>query len=757
MIAKLTKAIAARRYFCATALLCCAGAAALVATHALAAEAFPSTENVASATLAALPQAESFLNDSGVEDQRVPLSSTAARMGVIVVVSGGDIHIMRPDGTESRLHGKTPKAASPRRSDDPAPLISDGEVWVRPNDVLALLAPSDPKQEATPKPPPAKPTQTTAGFETFEVQKPVVAAPEPPRTQLRQPQRASLLVTSPKQNIMTELSASAMSLAFNRTTILHDQDLRGFYAQSFGAPRHLDVNPRGLDPESPYSPVVSYLSLEVTDGARRYSVGDASDPLFGSATGIAFSTAVSKKTRAGASVMLPSLREGDRGDGQLGIRAETLAGKNLVAEAAVAGDGAYYTAARWNTPGLSLRVAALQGSDNRRSELWWRAKVLPAVSLMGRSSAIGGGLNARADGLSVAWTLGRAQASVERARASSDGEPWLSDSISLSLFRSNLTGIFRYLVSRQGEGRNGLEWTLSRLGRHGRQVFLSSSAPQVGAAVEPRSYRVGVHSEVNRKMRARIALVREGSGFRPELSVEIRPSVDQIISVGYGAFDAGTPGTGLGNAVVIQAALAFGGPKGRRQGVGRIQGRVTDDANQGVPDVAVMLNDKDVTLTRSDGSYEFAGLLEGRYNVKLDPSRIPADYSGGQSAHNVSVTSQETGSADFRLTRLCQISGSVYIELNGQGQRQPLSGLVVELNTGTRTTTDDAGRYSFAGLGPGKYTVSLISDTSGQSLIPVPPTSWSLRLAPGDKAAGADFRFLQRRKPVLFGQLSGTS
>jgi hypothetical protein len=53
--------------------------------------------------------------------------------------------------------------------------------------------------------------------------------------------------------------------------------------------------------------------------------------------------------------------------------------------------------------------------------------------------------------------------------------------------------------------------------------------------------------------------------------------------------------------------------------------------------------------------------------------------------------------------------------------------------------------------------VSLISDTSGQSLIPVPPTSWSLRLAPGDKAAGADFRFLQRRKPVLFGQLSGTS
>ncbi len=453
--------------------------------------------------------------------------------------------------------------------------------------------------------------------------------------------------------------------------------------------------------------------------------------------------------------MLPSLRDGDRGDGQFGIRAETLAGKNLIAEAAVAGDGAYYTAARWNTPGLSLRAAALQGPDSRRSELWWRAKVLPAVSLMGRSSAIGGGLDVRADGLSVAWTLGRAQASVERARASSDGQPWLSDSVSLALFRSSLTGIFRYLVRRQGDGRSGLEWTLSHLGGRGRQVYLSSSAPQVGTAVEPRSYRVGMHSEVSPKMRARIALVRERSGIRPELSVEIRPSVDQIISVGYGAFDAGTPGTGLGNAVVVQAALAFGGPKGRRQGVGRIQGRVTDDADQGVPDVAVVLNGRDVTLTRSDGSYEFTGLLEGRYNVKLDPSRIPADYSGGQSAHSVSVTSQETGSADFRLTRLCQIGGAVYIELDGQ--RQPLPGLVVELSTGARTTTDDAGRYTFGGLKSGKYTVSLVSDAGGQSLIPVPPTSWSLRLVPADKAAGADFRFLQRQKPVIFGQLSGAS
>ncbi len=187
MIAKLTKSIATRRYFCATVLLCCAGIAALFATHALAAEAYPSAGNVASATLAALPQGGSFPDGVGVGDQRVPLSSTAARMGVIVVVSGEDIHITRPDGTESRLRGRASKAALPRRSDDPAPVIRDGEAWVRPNDVLALLAPSGSEREATPKSRPAKPTQTTAGFETFEVQKPVVAAPEPPKTLLRQP------------------------------------------------------------------------------------------------------------------------------------------------------------------------------------------------------------------------------------------------------------------------------------------------------------------------------------------------------------------------------------------------------------------------------------------------------------------------------------------------------------------------------------------------------------------------------------------
>jgi len=153
------------------------------------------------------------------------------------------------------------------------------------------------------------------------------------------------------------------------------------------------------------------------------------------------------------------------------------------------------------------------------------------------------------------------------------------------------------------------------------------------------------------------------------------------------------------------------------------------------------------------------GLLDGRHTVELDPNRVPADLGGAAQSRAVFVSGQEAGRADFKLTRLCQISGTVYVASGNSpsNERQSLAGVAVELSTGARTTTDELGRYSFTALRPGKYAVSIAADQTPSGLVPAPPTSWSFLLTAGEKASGADFVFLQREKPVIFGQLSGSS
>jgi hypothetical protein len=179
---------------------------------------------------------------------------------------------------------------------------------------------------------------------------------------------------------------------------------------------------------------------------------------------------------------------------------------------------------------------------------------------------------------------------------------------------------------------------------------------------------------------------------------------------------------------------------------------VRDDAGRGVPDVAVLLDDGEVAVTRSDGSYQFLAVSEGRHTLRLGPERIPADLEGDLRARTVFATPQERGRADFTVTRLCLISGRVYVE-TGSGQQAPLAGVAVELNTGARTTSDDQGRYQFSGLRPGRYTVALPDQPRDPLLSPVPPSSWSFRLEPGQRASGADFGLHQQERPVVFGRL----
>ncbi len=730
--------------------LCCVSALVLLIRPLSAAGdvAAAGAGTAAGTTIAALPPAGSTTTATPGADERVPLSVVGAGLGAIVLVTGADVHITRRDGTETTVRAVRPQAIADARDQDAVAIVHDGEAWVRARDVAALLGTGQRGQSDSGT------DQGAASFETFEVQKPTVVAPvEAPPPAPNRARLALLQVQSLTEANPPELSSVPMTLEFSQMSILSSQDQRGFYLQDFGAPRRvLDVRGRELDPSSPFSPQLSYLSLDMGDDKQRYGIGDMFDPLFGTATGIAFTSAVSGATKAGAALVLPTTASGDQNTGELALRTETVVHKYLTAEAAVATDGTHYTSARWDRPEFSFSTSLLQAPDSQREDLWWQLRALPPLSFYGRSDAASGDYDVSASALGVSWDAGQTHTAIERDAGDALGKPWAQDALSFTLIRQDFTGIVRYLVSREEGGRDGLEWSLTRPNPRG-YTFLNSSAPQEGPG-EKRSYRAGAAIDLKRRLQVRAALAADGSKVTPEFSLDYRPSQDQIASVSYGAFDTGTPDSIPCEALIVQAKLSFGGSGHSHAGIGGVSGRVTDDAGQGVADVAVSLDDASIALTKADGSFEFSDLEWGRHSVRLDPNRIPADYTGAAQERVVYVSAQEAGHADFLLTRLCRISGQVYVESDTTHQREGLPGVVIELSDGSRTTTDSEGRYSFSGMMPGRYSVAAPSGGSqADGAAPIPPTSWSFRLKPGEKVSGANFGFLRRERPVIFGQL----
>ncbi len=687
---------------------------------------------------------------------RIPLPEVAAQFGIIVTVADESVNIVRRDGTELRLKASRP-GEEPSGLDAALLLVNGTEVWARAEDVPRLLGlagtvSGDGRPMAV-----GVAADEAQPVETFLVAKPVVLPSAPKREQSKRrtpelPDTDGGRDTSP---VVTEMMTGDTSLGISQLSLLNTPGMTGVYQQVVG-PASSDARRTGrdLDPESPVQHTVAQFSMEVHEEDRVYVAGDMFDPLSGTATGFEVRASVDEATWVGAAVLASDDRVRGDAEGQVSLRAETPFGPHADTDLAVSLDGSYAVSGEWRRGSTALRSSVLDRADLWRRDVSAEHQIARSVRGYARASELRGLYAARADLLGVEWRVGKANLALERTTGVSGDESWGSDALSVSLFGGRFTSTMRYLVPRDGSGRSGLEWFVSRFHPSGRQVFLSSSAPRTGTASSDRTYRVGTSYPIGHGLRLRAALGWDSEELHPEAKLEWRPARDKIVTLQYGPFEIDASGRALDTAVVLQASMAFGGTARGPRGTGRVVGRVSDDRGHGVGDVAVVLEEVAVTFTRADGSFEFRRVTPGRQTVRIDGDRLHTDLGGALRPRVVFVQENGTERADFVVTRLCRIAGGVYVRSANGALREPLADAVVELSDGRLARTNSVGRYSFVGLEPARYTVSLASTMDVSTLCPLAPTSWSFRLQPGDEVDGADFTFERRERPVIFGDLT---
>jgi len=250
----------------------------------------------------------------------------------------------------------------------------------------------------------------------------------------------------------------------------------------------------------------------------------------------------------------------------------------------------------------------------------------------------------------------------------------------------------------------------------------------------------------------------------------------------YGRMEKGTIGPGdilndfSSNQVILKLTKAFSW--GRKTGVagqkfgqewlgsGVIEGWVFNDANlnhardageEGVEGVKIRLEDGSTVATDSQGHYQFPAVGAGKHLVTLEAKRIPAMYTFVDSESvAVEVKRRDTARVDFAFAKGATIRGRILEDTQGQGKAaagaKGLPDVLVFLKPGDwNTYTDSEGNFSFEGILPRDYEISLHPETLPEfSRITSPQGPAKISLQPGEQIRDLNFLVHRPERPVIF-------
>lgn len=200
-------------------------------------------------------------------------------------------------------------------------------------------------------------------------------------------------------------------------------------------------------------------------------------------------------------------------------------------------------------------------------------------------------------------------------------------------------------------------------------------------------------------------------------------------------------------------------------GTGSIEGWVFNDANlngnldageQGVAGIKVSLEDGSAVTTDKNGHYIFPAVGAGKHIVALDARRIPAIYTFlGSETVSVQVQRRGKSRVDFPFVRGASLQGRVLSDPKGTGKAAPdaqgVADVLVILKPGDLNTyTDSEGNFSFDGVIPKKYEISLDPETLPEYSRLTSPPNLQADLSAGGKVKGLQFLVNVGERKIIF-------
>jgi hypothetical protein len=132
--------------------------------------------------------------------------------------------------------------------------------------------------------------------------------------------------------------------------------------------------------------------------------------------------------------------------------------------------------------------------------------------------------------------------------------------------------------------------------------------------------------------------------------------------------------------------------------------------NQGVGNVVVVLDDRDVQRTDLAGHFQFNFVQPGVHQVRLESASLPRGVTADQPFASITVLGGQQGQVYFRLGNYGGVQGHVFGRDAG-GTLYPLAGVVLRMDSGGIASTGNLGAYGFGRLTPGAHTVSIDSSS----------------------------------------------
>jgi SdrD B-like domain/Pilus formation protein N terminal region len=147
-------------------------------------------------------------------------------------------------------------------------------------------------------------------------------------------------------------------------------------------------------------------------------------------------------------------------------------------------------------------------------------------------------------------------------------------------------------------------------------------------------------------------------------------------------------------------------------------GEVLDDNLHGVAGIVVVVrrdNNRNMTVSGSDGKFLFPRLPDGEYSVSADGESLPPGYVIEEPAEVHAVAAPgKAPRVSLKVRAIRNISGRVVLYDRARGQYAGVRGVAVRLNEQSLTTTTDAeGRFLFREVRSGDFTIA--ADYLGQT------------------------------------------